>query len=110
LALNFLSEKKGEPADGGAWAAFISGVLFTNALAHFTHGISGEDFAAPFGYLLGPGLPSNLSNVVWGFFNIVMGYVQFGRGKVFQQDTRRTFAFFAGVLAMGIFLSVVFSR
>ena len=110
LVLNLFGEQKAEKADGGTWAAFVSGVLFTNALVHFTHGISGEDFAAPFGYLLGPGLPSNLSNVIWGFINIVVGYVQFVRGRPFQQDTRRTLAFFAGVLTMGIFLSFVFSH
>jgi hypothetical protein len=106
----FIRGKKNGPVDGGIRAAFFSGVLFVNALAHFTHGISGEGFPAPFGYLLGPGLFSNLSNVIWGFINIALGYLLLVQGKVFGEDKHRTSVFFAGVLAMGIFLSVVFSH
>jgi hypothetical protein len=110
LALDFFRGKGKAPIDGGVRAAFFSGALFVNALAHFTHGISGEDFPAPFGYLLGPGFFANLSNVVWGFINIALGYVLLVRGKVFGQNKQRTFVFFVGILAMGIFLSTVFSH
>lgn len=92
-----------------ALMCFFSGVLFTNALAHFSHGISGEQFPAPFGYALGDGFPAHLSNVLWGFLNLVLGYTLFVRGKVLDQERWRIVAFFAGVLAMGIFLSYVFS-
>jgi hypothetical protein len=111
LAVGFFGRKtgKGEPIDGGAGDAFFSGVLLVNALAHFTHGISGEDFAAPFGYLFGPGLISNLSNVLWGFINIALGYAMTVTGRAFGSDRSRTIAFFAGVLVMGVFLSYVFS-
>jgi hypothetical protein len=54
LALDFFRGKKNEPVEGGVRAALFSGALFVNALAHCTHGISGESFPAPFGYLLGP--------------------------------------------------------
>jgi hypothetical protein len=89
---------------------FFSGVLFTNALAHFSHGISGEPFPAPFGYDLGNGFPAHLSNVLWGFLNLVLGYSLFVRSKVFNQSLSGKIVFFAGVLAMGIFLSYFFSR
>ena len=88
---------------------FFSGVLLTNFLAHFSHGISGEQFPAPLGFALGSGLAEHLSNVVWGFLNLVLGYVLFRRGGVAASGTRVT-AFFAGVLAMGIFLAIVFSH
>jgi hypothetical protein len=88
---------------------FFSGVLFVNALAHFSHGISGERFPAPFGHLLGSGFPQHLSNVLWGFINAVLGYSLFVRGEVVRRRSREI-AFFCGVLAMGIFLSFIFSR
>jgi cytochrome bd-type quinol oxidase subunit 2 len=89
---------------------FLSGVLFTNALAHFTHGISGEQFPAPFGYALGNGFPAHLSNVLWGFLNMVLGYSLFVKSRVFNQSLSGKIVFFAGVLMMGIFLSYFFSR
>jgi hypothetical protein len=89
---------------------FFSGVLFTNALAHFSHGISGEQFPAPFGYALGNGFPEHLSNVLWGFLNLVLGYSLFVKSKVFNRSLSGKIVFFAGVLAMGIFLSYFFSR
>src|SRR5689334_25229829 len=89
---------------------FFSGVLFTNALAHFSHGISGEQFPAPFGFDLGNGFPAHLSNVLWGFLNLVLGYSLFIKSKVFIQSLLGKIVFFAGVLVMGIFLSYFFSR
>ena len=91
-------------------SCFISGVLLTNAIPHFVHGISGENFPAPFGPYLVSGFPQHLANVIWGFLNIVFGYNQFVMGEVASPDTWRKFFFFAGVLGMGIFLCFVFSR
>lgn len=106
--------RENDQATGFSWTAyamcFFSGVLLTNALAHFSHGISGEQFPAPFGYALGTGFAEHLSNVLWGFLNLVLGYGLFVRGKLFNQSLSGKVAFFAGVLAMGIFLSYVFSR
>jgi hypothetical protein len=91
-------------------ASFVSGVLFANAVPHFVHGISGEYFPAPFGQFLGKGLPGYLSNVIWGFINIVLGYNLFVIGKVSSPGKLTKIFFFAGILAMSIFLSVVFSH
>lgn len=91
-------------------SCFISGVLLTNAIPHFVHGVSGENFPAPFGPYLSSGFPQHLSNVLWGFLNIVLGYNQFVRGEVATPDSWRKFFFFTGVLSMGTFLCYVFSR
>jgi hypothetical protein len=110
--------RRGEAANGTKVArnslssyvrCFVSGVLLVNALAHFTHGISGEDFPGPFGYVLRSGLPGHLANVVWGFINLVLGVWQFFEGDV-RGSIQRTGIFFFGVLLMGLFLSFVFSR
>jgi cytochrome c biogenesis protein CcdA len=113
-----LLQRKGRDSVPGAaseaWSgyasSFFSGVLFTNALAHFSHGISGEEFPAPFGFALGRGFTEHLSNVLWGFLNLVLGYSLFVRGKVSDRVLRKKILFFAGVLAMGVFLSFVFSH
>ncbi len=91
-------------------ACFLSGILLTNAIPHFFHGVSGEVFPAPFGKALGGGLPQNLSNVVWGFINLVVGYHQFVTGKVASSSLLGKVVFFAGILLMGIFLAAVFSH
>lgn len=110
--IKFVRGKKDEDefVDGGFRAAFFSGVLFVNALAHFTHGISGEDFPAPFSYLLATPLLRHLSNVLWGFLNIWLGYGLLVSGRVFCEERSRTITFFAGILAMGLFLAIVFSH
>jgi hypothetical protein len=118
LVLRFLRQKRARDGVLGsapkAWThyamCFFSGVLFTNALAHFSHGISGEQFAAPFGYALGNGFPEHLSNVLWGFLNLIIGYSLFVQGKVSERGWLGKTAFFAGILAMGVFLSFVFSQ
>jgi hypothetical protein len=108
------SRDDGQAADANLWSeysmCFFSGVLLTNALAHFSHGISGEQFPAPFGYALGNGFPEHLSNVLWGFLNLVLGYSLFAKSKVSSQSLTGKIVFFAGILAMGIFLSYFFSR
>ena len=91
-------------------ACFFSGILLTNAVPHFVHGISGEYFPAPFGQYLGKGLPDYLSNVIWGFINIVLGYNLFVLGQVPSPSKSGKIFFFAGILAMGVFLSIVFSH
>ncbi len=100
--------------DRGAWgrllACLTSGILFTNFLPHFVHGISGETFPAPFAIFFGAGLEQNLANVVWGFINLVLGYNLFVVGRVAGPGKLSKVVFFAGVLGMGIFLSVVFSH
>lgn len=107
---NRKNKKESGPVDGGIQAAVISGILFANAIPHFVHGISAEQFPAPFGYLLGTGYLEYLSNVLWGFLNIVLGYSWFIKGKVSGSDIQRKVAFFSGILAMAIFLSFVFSH
>ncbi len=65
---------------------------------------------ASFGGSLGAGLPSYVSSVVWGFINIVPGYGRFRKGKVAGGEKFGRLCFFAGIVAIGLFLSFVFSR
>jgi hypothetical protein len=113
LSLDFFGGKK-RPVEALSLRSsyiysFFSAVLFVNALAHFTHGISGEPFVGPYRFLVGSGLWNNLLNVVWGFVNIVLGYGLFVRAQPFSTTVKKR-SFFAGVLAMGVFLCIVFTR
>jgi hypothetical protein len=103
-----------EDIDKKLWAiylaCFFSGVLFANAVPHFIHGVSGEFFPAPFAHYLGNGFLEYLSNIIWGFINIVCGYNLFVVGKVSSTDKWGKFSFFTGLLSMSIFLSFVFSH
>jgi hypothetical protein len=113
LAPDFLGGKENDRLSLRASEAyvysFLSAVLFVNALAHFTHGISGEPFPGPYRFLVGPGLWNNLINVLWGFVNIVLGYAHFVRTEPLSSRAN-TIVFFCGVLAMGVFLCIVFTQ
>ena len=56
-------------------AFFFSGMFFTNALPHLTAGSMGRPFQSPFAKPPGQGLSSALVNVLWGSFNVIVGYV-----------------------------------
>jgi hypothetical protein len=54
---------------------FFGGVFLANAIPHFVSGMMGRPFQSPFATPPGQGLSSSTVNVLWGFFNIVVGYV-----------------------------------
>ena len=54
-------------------SCFFGGVFLTNALPHFVSGTMGRPFQTPFAKPPGKGLSSSTVNVLWGFFNFVVG-------------------------------------
>jgi hypothetical protein len=54
---------------------FFGGVFAANAIPHFVAGTMGRPFQSPFAKPPGQGLSSATVNVVWGFFNAVVGYL-----------------------------------
>jgi len=54
---------------------FVSGALLANGVPHFVQGISGSPFQSPFAKPPGIGESSPVSNVLWGFANLVGGAV-----------------------------------
>ena len=91
-------------------ASFFAGMFFANAVPHLTHGISGELFPTPFAKPPGKGLSSPTVNVLWAFFNLVVGYVLFRVGGVSSGATSILAAFFAGALAISLLGSVEFAK
>lgn len=60
-------------------AYFVGGFFLTNAIPHFVSGMMGQPFQSPFGKPPGKGLSSSTVNVLWGFFNAVVGYLLLAR-------------------------------
>ena len=52
---------------------FLGGALLANGVPHFVQGTSGNPFQSPFAKPPGKGESSPLSNVLWGFGNLVAG-------------------------------------
>ena len=86
------------------WPYFVSyffgGMFLTNAIPHFVSGLTGRPFQTPFAKPPGEGLSSSTVNLVWGFFNTVVGYLLVCRVGNF--DLRSTAD--VAVLALGSLL------
>jgi hypothetical protein len=90
---------------------FFGGAFLANAVPHFTSGISGRSFPTPFASPPGQGMSSPLINVLWGMFNLIIGYLLVWR--VGRSDLRRTtdaVLVGAGVLLMGVMLARAFGQ
>ncbi len=88
---------------------FLSGLFLANGVPHFVQGICGAPFQSPFASPPGIGESSPLSNVLWGFGNLVTGALLLH----FFWPQGRTAAVGwglvgAGVLAISIQLSIHF--
>ncbi len=89
-------------------ACFFAGAFLANTVPHFVQGISGNSFPTPFATPPGKGLSSPTINVLWGLFNMVIGYVLFRTGKISQANKWGLLVFFIGVTLMSIQLSIAF--
>jgi small-conductance mechanosensitive channel len=90
-------------------AAFFAGMFLANAVPHFVNGISGNPFPSPFADPPGQGLSAPTINVLWGLFNITVGYLLFRYGKISHQNKLSLVVFFLGIITISIMLSIVFS-
>jgi hypothetical protein len=97
------------------WAHYISyffgGAFLTNALPHLISGLMGRSFQSPFAKPPGEGLSSSTVNVLWGFFNLAVGYVLVVRVGSFElHSTDDVVALGLGALAIGVMTARVFGR
>ena len=86
-------------------ACFFAGMFIANMVPHFIQGISGVAFPTPFANPPGKGLSSPTVNVLWGLFNLIVGYVLFRTGKISNSKIWSVIIFFAGILLMSVMLS-----
>lgn len=90
---------------------FFGGAFLSNAIPHFVSGVMGKPFQSPFAKPPGQGLSSPTVNILWGFCNIVVGYVLVCRvGDFGLRTTHDVIAFGLGVLATGLFSARHFGR
>jgi len=85
-------------------AYFFGGAFTANAIPHFVAGTMGHPFQSPFAKPHGQGLSSSTVNVVWGFFNAVVGYLLVAHVGAFDlRATPNILAFGLGALLISIF-------
>lgn len=87
-------------------AYFFGGAFLANAVPHFVMGVSGRPLQSPFASPPGVGLSSATVNVLWGFLNLVIGYLLVCRVGTFElRRTRHALVLALGVLLMGLVLA-----
>jgi hypothetical protein len=97
------------------WVSFVSyffgGAFLSNGVPHFVSGVMGRRFQTPFAKPPGKGLSSSTVNVLWGFFNFVVGYVLICRvGQFGLRSTACVTAAGIGALLMGLVSARTFGR
>jgi hypothetical protein len=92
-------------------AYFFGGIFLANAVPHLVSGVMGRPFQSPFAKPPGEGLSSSTVNVLWGFFNLVIGYLLVCRvGDFNLRETRDVVALGLGVLLISLFTARHFGR
>ncbi|SRR5258708_7925556 len=90
---------------------FFGGVFLANALPHLGNGISGHAFQSPFASLPGEGLSSSTINVLWGLFNLAIGYLLVCRvGSFNLRKNQHVLVLAVGILLESLFLARTFGR
>jgi hypothetical protein len=92
-------------------AYFFGGVFIANAMPHLISGVMGRPFQSPFAKPPGEGFSSSTVNVLWGFFNLLVGYVLVCRvGDFDLRSTADATAFGLGALMMSLLMARMFGR
>lgn len=90
---------------------FFGGALLSNALPHFVSGVCGRPFQTPFARPPGQGLSSATVNVLWGAFNLIVGYLLVWRVGSFDiRATGPVIALGAGIVLTGLASARLFGR
>jgi|HubBroStandDraft_1064217.scaffolds.fasta_scaffold82374_2 hypothetical protein len=90
---------------------FFGGAFLANAIPHFVSGIMGRPFQSPFAKPPGEGLSSSTVNVLWGAFNIAVGYLLVLRVGAFDlRSTPHVLAAGLGAISMALMLARAFGR
>jgi hypothetical protein len=89
----------------------FGGAFLANAVPHTVSGMSGCPFQSPFAKPPGEGLSSSTVNVLWGFFNLAVGYVLVCRvGDFDLRNIADIAALGLGMVLIGLFSARHFGR
>jgi hypothetical protein len=87
-------------------AYFFGGAFLVNAVPHFVNGVSGRRFPTPFASPPGKGESSPTVNVLWGAFNVAIGYMLVCHvGEFHLRQTSCVLVLGAGGILMGLQLA-----
>lgn len=90
---------------------FFGGVFLANAVPHFVSGVMGLPFQTPFAKPPGQGLSSSTVNVLWGFFNLAVGYLLVCRvGNFDMRSTGDVAPLGLGLLLLSVSMARHFGR
>jgi hypothetical protein len=90
---------------------FFAGAFLTNAIPHFVSGLMGRPFQSPFAKPSGKGLSSSTVNVLWGFFNMAVGYgLMAGVGTFDPRSGPHVVALGLGSLLIGLWTAHRFGQ
>ena len=90
---------------------FFGGAFLANAIPNFVRGVTGHPFQSPFASPPGEGLSSSTVNVLWGAFNLAIGYLLVCRVGTFDlRRTRHVAVSGLGALLMALMLARAFGR
>ena len=92
-------------------AYFLGGAFLVNAVPHLVSGLTGRAFPSPFASPPGQGESAALVNVLWGTFNLVVGYLLVCRvGKFELRRSRDVLVAAVGGLLMAVMLAQAFGQ
>jgi hypothetical protein len=92
-------------------AYFGGGMFLINAVPHLVNGVSGRPFQSPFATPSGEGLSSSTVNVLWGAFNLAVGYVLVCHvGNFDLRSIDDAIALGLGALVLGVVMARMFGR
>ena len=90
---------------------FFGGAFLANAVPHAVSGMMGRPFQTPFAKPPGEGLSSSIVNVLWGYFNLGVGYLLVCRVGDFEwRNIRDAVALGVGALLLSLSLARHFGR
>lgn len=81
----------------------FGGMVLLNAVPHLVSGAMGRPFQTPFARPRGPGQSTSTANVLWGFANLVVGYLLVCQVGTFDLRAPEH----AGALGLGILLAAL---
>jgi hypothetical protein len=86
-------------------------MFLINAIPHLVNGVSGRPFQSPFATPSGEGLSSSTVNVLWGAFNLAVGYMLVCHvGNFDLRSTDDAIALGLGALVLGVVMARMFGR
>jgi len=93
---------------GDCLALFFAGALLCNCVPHLAAGLQGLPFPTPFATPHGVGDSAPLVNVLWGFFNLLLGAGLAVRHPTPLGANLGLVALLAGALGIAIFAALHF--